>query len=109
MRVALLLLVPVVVGQERCSIEISIDGSPQVLETSVPPPDRDKLVEVAEAFARTHKLGAGAGCDSTQCVAGRLADQLAARCAVDEYRTRSTREQRCVGISPILPPGALRR
>ena len=97
MRVVLL-LVPVVVGQERCSIEISIDGSPQVLETSVPPPDRDKLVEVAEAFARTHKLGAGAGCDSTQCVAGRLADQLAARCAVDEYRTRSTREQRCVAL-----------
>ena len=94
MRVALLLLVPVVVGQERCSIEISIEGSPQVLETSVPPPDRDKLVAVAEAFARTHKLGAGAGCDSTQCVAGRLADQLAARCAVEGHERAVARRRR---------------
>ncbi|KAH8085484.1 hypothetical protein JL720_7469 [Aureococcus anophagefferens] len=97
---ALLLLIPTR-GDDggRCHIEVVVDGAARRLETSVPPPERPELVAGARDFAEDLGLATGAGCDTVGCVAERLADMLGARCAADEYRRRSRREQRCRALA----------
>ena len=109
----LLALAATRVRPESCSVEVVLDR-PYSFESTVPPPPRDALLAHAQTFAAAHGLTHGGGCDTLECVAGRLADQLLAACAAAEYRDRSTPDERCITLQDqrvcaLLQPLALRR
>ena len=76
------------VPMTNCSVDIQVGEITYRLTTFMPLPPHANMLARMRIFMKDNDVVFGAGCDTADCVAERLAERIYARCAINEYSSR---------------------